>query len=115
MNDLPSESSRASVAQWLNLTLILLFYLALSLSAWFGVPAWMELLGLRSQSAGGGAAMMFLFFGLPMFLVSCLLFVVTTRLPSPEFLPRLQAYQRPALLILLAWQVAFFILDSFSR
>ena len=115
MDPRPVESARTSPAQWLNLGLILLFYLMLSLTVWLGVPAWMELLGLRSQSAGGGAAMILLFFGLPMFFLTCLLFALTTLLPTPSFLPRLQRYQRPALLFLLVWHLAFFVVDSFVR
>lgn len=109
------DPARQSAAQWLNQGLILLFYLALALAIWFEIPAWMELLGMRAQSAGGGAAMVFLFFGLPLFLSACLLFFVTSLLPKPTTLQWAQTYRKHALLIVLAWHVAFFVLDFVLR
>lgn len=107
--------ARQSAAQRLNLGLILLFYLALVLTVWLEIPAWMELLGLRSQSAGGGAAMMFLFAGLPMFLVASLLFLGTSRLPRPTRLQRVHRLRKQALLVVLTWHVAFFLLELIVR
>ncbi|MFP4207463.1 MAG: hypothetical protein ACLFSC_02315 [Wenzhouxiangella sp.] len=115
MSEDQHNPAKQSAAQRTNLGLILLFYLALALTVWLEIPAWMELLGLRSQSAGGGAAMIFLFAGLPIFLVACLLFLVTALLPRPSRLQSAHNYRKLALLILLAWHIAFFLLEPIVR
>jgi hypothetical protein len=109
------QGAQQSLGQWVNQGAIVLFYLALALSIQAGIPAWMELLGLKSVSAGGGAALAVLIISLPAFLAACLLYLFSLFLPAPTTLHWAQRYRKPALLAVLAWHVAFFLLDILTR